>query len=86
DLTTVKKYGLDLECGEKANEYLSKHGTWSLDRELSKTHIKVGKNDSLTPFDLLREYLHTEDKKYLNLFKEYAEALKGKNQIYWSRG
>lgn len=85
-LSTLKNYGLDLEDGEKANDYLSKHGTWGLDRELSKSHIKEAKQDSYTPFDFLRWYLITEDKKYLRLFKEYAEALKGKTQLYWSRG
>lgn len=85
-LSTLKNVGLDLEDGEKANDYLSKHGTWGLDRELSKTHIKTAKNGSLTPFDFLRWYLYIEDEKYLKLFKEYAEALKGKTQLYWSRG
>lgn len=85
-LSTSKKYGLDLQDGNEAEKYLSKHGTWSLEQELSKSHIKKAKNDSMTPFDFLREYLKTEDEKYLKLFKEYAECFKGKRQIQWSPG
>lgn len=85
-LTASKKYGLDLQNGDEAEEYLSKHGTWSLEQELSKSHIKKAKQDSMTPFDFLREYLKTEDVKYINLFREYAECFKGKRQIQWSQG
>ena len=85
-LSSSKKHGLDLQDGNEAEKYLSKHGTWSLEQELSKSHIKKAKNDSMTPFDFLREYLTTEDKRYLNLFQEYAECFKGKKQIQWSPG
>jgi Replication protein len=85
-LTVKERYGLDLQDGHKAEEYLSKHGTWSLEQELSKSHIKKGKLGSLTPFDFLRVYLETEEEKYLKLFKEYADCFKGKRQIQWSQG
>lgn len=85
-LTVNEKYGLDLQKGEEAEKYLSKYGTWSLDQELSKAHIKRAKKDSLTPFDFLRKFLEKEDFKYLALFKEYAECFKGKRQIQWSQG
>lgn len=85
-LTASEKYGLDLQNGDEAEEYLSKHGTWSLEQELSKSHIKKAKNDSMTPFDFLRKYLEDEDKKYLKLFSEYVECFKGKRQIQWSQG
>jgi hypothetical protein len=85
-LSILSGVGLDLQDGEKANEYLSKHGSWSLEQEMSKSHVKTGKQGSLTPFDFLRFYLDSEDPLYLHLFKEYATALKGKTQCYWSRG
>lgn len=85
-LTTKEKYGLNIENGEQANEYLSKHGTWSLDQEMTKSHIKKAKNESMTPFDFLRQYLNTDNERYLGLFKEYAEAMKGKRQLQWSPG
>lgn len=86
DLKIDRKHGIRLESAENANDYLGKHGTWSLENELSKSHIKKGRLQSLTPFDFLRRYLNTNDKKYLALFKEYAECFKGKRQIQWSRG
>lgn len=85
-LTALQGIGLDLQGGESANEYLSKHGTWSLEQELAKSHIKKGKLESLTPFDFLRKYIETENERYIALFQEYAVALKGKTQLYWSRG
>lgn len=85
-LTTSRKHGIDLQGADEAEEYLSKHGTWSIDQELSKAHIKKAKNDSMTPFDFLRKYLEEEDEKYLNLFREYAQCFKGKRQLQWSQG
>lgn len=85
-LTSSETYGLKLEEAHKLDEYLSKHGNWSLEQEMSKSHMKNARFESLSPFEFLRSYLKTEDKKYLALFKEYAAALKGKSQVYWSRG
>lgn len=85
-LSTNFEHGLDLQSGEHAEDYLSKHGTWSLEQELSKSHIKKAKNGSLSPFDFLRIYLNEGDNKYLKLFQEYAKCFKGKRQIQWSQG
>lgn len=85
-LTTLQGVGLDLQNGSEADEYLSKYGTWGLDKELSKSHVKKGKKGSMTPFDFLREIYNSGDTIYFALFKEYAEALKGKRQLQWSPG
>lgn len=85
-LKTNFKNGLHLETSDTAEEYLSKHGTWSLEQELSKSHIKKAKEGSLSPFDFLRKYLITEEEGFLHLFREYAECFKGKRQIQWSQG
>lgn len=45
------KHGLDLRDGKYASQYVSK---WGLEHELTKGHIKKGKENSLTPFDLLQ--------------------------------
>lgn len=86
NLQASKSHGLDLQGAEEAEKYLSKHGTWSLDQELTKAHIKKGKVESLTPFDILRKYAETEDEKYAKLFIEYATYFKNKMQLHWSRG
>lgn len=85
-LTTSFEHGLDLQSADHAEDYFSKHGTWSIEQELSKSHIKKAKNGSLSPFDFLRIYLSTSDEKYLKLFQEYARCFKGKRQIQWSQG
>lgn len=85
-LKTSFKNGLHLDSAETAEEYLSKHGTWSLEQELSKSHIKVAKQGSLSPFDFLRQYLRTEEEGLLYLFREYVQCFKGKRQIQWSQG
>lgn len=86
-LEILRNIGLQLQDGEKAEEYMTKHGNWGIDRELTKTHMKKGKNHaSLTPFDFLRMYLDDQDEKYLFLFREYANAVKGKRQLYYSKG
>lgn len=82
-LTGLEGIALRLQNGENADDYLSK---WSLESELSKSHIKKGKDNSLTPFDFLRKYKETENNRFLALFKEYAETFKGKRQIFWSPG
>lgn len=85
-IKTNYEHGLDLQGAEQAEAYLSKHGTWSLEQELSKSHIKKAKNDSMTPFDFLRKYIESEDENLLKLFREYVECFKGKRQIQWSQG
>lgn len=90
-LKAVAKFGLSgkegialqLQNGDNADDYLSK---WSLESELSKSHIKKGREKSLTPFDFLRKFRETENTRYLELFKEYADTFKGKRQIFWSPG
>lgn len=85
-LKTNFKNGLHLETSDTAEEYLSKHGTWSLEQELTKAHIKTAKDGSMSPFDFLRLYLKTEEEGLLHLFREYAECFKGKRQMQWSQG
>lgn len=82
-LTGLEGIALKLQNGDDADKYLSK---WSLESELSKSHIKKGKEKSLTPFDFLRKYRETENTRFLALFKEYADTFKGKRQIFWSPG
>lgn len=85
-LYTSISHGAYLQSGEEAAQYFSKHGTWSLEQELTKSHIKKAKRDSMTPFDFLRAYIKSEDDKYLFLFSNYFKHFKGKRQLQWSPG
>lgn len=87
-----KKRGVDIKIVYSPSDYLAKFGheqKWGAAPELTKSHIKNGKNQSLTMFDFLR-LADTTDKqqqqKYSALFTEYALAFRGKRQLYWSQG
>lgn len=75
-------YGCDITDGSFADRYVSK---WGLEEEMTKGHIKKGREGGNTPFDLLRL---SQDgcEKSGDLFKEYAAAYKGKRQLSWSKG
>ena len=76
------KHGLDIQDGSQADRYVAK---WGLPEEMSKGHMKKGKNGGYTPFDLLE--LSIEDKPLYGgklpskLFQEYAIVMKGQRQL-----
>ena len=62
---------------------------WGADRELAKSNSKTSRSaKGYHPFALLRE--HADGGEFRKdagaRFLEYAEAMKGKAQIFWSRG
>jgi hypothetical protein len=75
--------GVDVRAGDFAADYVSK---WGMDYEIAKAHIKKGKKGtSKSPFQLLVDY-EQGDMQAGALFREYAEAFKGKRQLVWSKG
>jgi len=83
-----EKHGIDIRGGDKASAYVTKFGDqdkWGLESELSKSHLKKGRNGSLSPFQLVDSY-REGNKQAGALFIEYANAFKGKRQLTWSRG
>ena len=83
-------HGVKVDGGHAASDYItkgarSKDEGWGLDQEITKGHIKKGRKDRATPFDLLRMY-RDGDKRAGALFRVYAEAFKGKRQLVWSKG
>ena len=80
----TEQHGLRLDNGDEASAYVTK---WGLEHELVYGHIKKGKSGGETPFDLLRSVLADKtDKQAAALFREYAQAFKGKRQLFWSHG
>jgi len=77
------EHGVDLRDGSYADQYVNK---WGLEEEMTKSHIKSGREDNRTPFDFLRSVLATGECDDADLFREYAKAFKGKRQLVWSRG
>lgn len=90
-LTTSEEHGLKLDDATEAATYIGKYGDlmetrWQIEAEMSKSNIKKGRKESVTPFDMLRLVLEDGDLHYEERYKEYASAMKGKTQLYWSRG
>ena len=80
--------GVTVQNGDNAAEYVSKFGTmpkWDMSTELTKSHMKRGRGNSMTPFDLLRASF-AGDERASQLFVEYAIAFHGRHQIQFSTG
>jgi hypothetical protein len=78
-------HGLDIRDGSYAEQYVSK---WGIESELTKGHIKKGREGGLTPFDLLQSSMldHENSEKHGKLFQEFGISFKGARQLVWSRG
>ena len=76
------EHGCDITDGKFADRYVSK---WGLEEEMTKGHIKKGREGGNTPFDLLR-LSESGCERSGRLFKEYAASYKGKRQLSWSSG
>ena len=77
-------HGCRVDDGQRAAQYVAK-GVWGLESEVTKGHVKKGRQGGRTPFDLLRDYLKG-DKQAGALWRAYAMAFQGRRQLYWSNG
>lgn len=78
----VLKHSLDVKFNCSTSDYLAKFddkANWGVDREIAKASSKQGKKNGMHPFELAH-------KNYHSLFIEYTDAIKGKAQLFWSRG
>ncbi len=89
--TTVTEAGFDVQNGDYAAEYVAKFGHepeqkgWGAAEELTKGHTKATRRlAGRTPFGLLADF-DKGDKRAGRLFQEYAQAFKGRRQLFWSR-
>lgn len=77
-------HGLRADDGSWAARYASK---WGLEDEMVRGHMKVSRGiKGMTPWDLLRDVLLNRSERSEARFRLYAEAFKGKRQLYWSNG
>ena len=88
-----RKHGVVVQDGSKAAQYVSKMGNkdWTLADEISKASAKGGRKGSRSAWELLDcmidpEALPQHQKRAEALFREYAEATKGRRQLSWSQG
>ena len=81
------EHGLDIRDGSHAQKYVSK---WGIEHEMSKGHVKQGRNGGLTPFDLLHYSLYDfspiNGRSISSLYQEFGISTKGARQLVWSRG
>lgn len=78
---------------EVVAEYMAKWGYqpkkvphWTATHELTKATSKRGREGGRSPWDLLRADLVEDAPASLALFREYAEAFRGKAQLRWTPG
>jgi hypothetical protein len=87
-VAAFEAHAVDVKGWVTASDYLAKQDDsrhWGVDREMAKGSTKAGKKKGKHPFRLLA--LAAEgDKKAGAKFVEYAAAMKGKRQIFWSAG
>lgn len=74
--------GIDLRDGTYADQYV---GKWGVEHEMTKSHLKKGKKDSRTPWDLLNAAAGGCDSSK-NLWIGFVSAMHGRRQLAWSRG
>jgi len=61
-------------------------GKWGVSLELTKAHMKEGRDGGRTPWQILGAVPGTQNSADLKLFQEYAYAFKGARQLTWSHG
>lgn len=88
-----RKHGVVVQDGSRAATYVAKMSDkeWTLADEIAKASSKSGRKGSRSAWQLLDcildpEATPTHQKRAEGLFREYAEATKGRRQLVWSPG
>lgn len=83
-----REHGLKIEYrkpgagdGSAVGAYVAKWG-----HELTHLQAKAGKLGSRSPWAILRDLVERWNYRDSNLYREYAKAIKGRAQLFWSRG
>lgn len=82
------KHAVDIKDNARCSEYLAKmddSSHWGVDSEIAKSSTKKGRKSGVHPFNFLTQYKNG-DEKAGNRWLEYSNAIKGKRQIFWSKG
>ncbi|MEI8120272.1 MAG: protein rep [Actinomycetes bacterium] len=75
-------HGVTVQDGSYAAAYVSK---WGIESEMTKGHLKTGREGSMSPMDLLRAGVAGDD-RLKRLWLVYAAAFKGMRQLVYSPG
>lgn len=84
-----REHAIDIKFRTNDSEYLTKQNaanekTWGTDKEVACSNSKLGKEKGKAPFQILLE--SEQDSSCGELFLEYAVAMKGKAQLFWTPG
>lgn len=82
------QHAVDVKGWCTASDYLAKQDDskhWGADRELAKASTKAGRKTGKHPFGLLADAADG-DTRAGHLYVEYAQAVKGRRQLFWSAG
>lgn len=82
------QHSVDVKGWCTASDYLAKQDDskhWGADRELAKASTKAGRKTGKHPFGLLADATEG-DARAGRLYVEYAQAVKGRRQLFWSAG
>jgi hypothetical protein len=74
--------GCKIHDGSYADKYASK---WGLESEVTKGHIKAGRDGNHSPWDMLRA-IGKGVTEMSGLFQEFASCFRGRHQLEWSKG
>lgn len=87
-IAAFKLHAVDIKDHCDASDYLAKNDEskhWGVDRELAKAATKQGKAAGLHAFGLLA-LAKDDDKSAGAKFVEFSEVMRGKRQLFWSKG
>lgn len=65
---------------------LNRESLVSVQHEMQGSATKKAKHGSLTPFQILQHFTETGEADYLDLWREYEEASRGRRALTWSQG
>jgi hypothetical protein len=78
----------NVQDGRVVSKYLNKDetSTWGAAHELTWANIKAARGQRFSPLELLSACDGRDLGAAPALFQEYADAFKGRRQLYWSKG
>lgn len=87
-LKVFREHAVDVKDNASNSDYLAKQDDsrhWGADREVAKASTKSGKKKGVHPFQFLSDF-EFGDEDAGRRWIEYSSVMKGKRQIFWSRG
>jgi hypothetical protein len=78
-------FQVQLGDAEQIKDYVCKGDKWTLAHEITKSPVKLGRDDHLSPFQLAAAYAIGNDQAG-SLFREYYFDLKGSRHLVYSHG